>query len=115
MYKTRFNKPRQNFVVSEPELQAACNFLNKLPPSSSAQISKFWSQERLLNHISDAITPETKIGSFLKITCHLWAIIKPIGIDITNNSFAHDTKLQVWLITRPADTDPEKFIEIKTE
>lgn len=76
-----------------------------------------WSRQRLLNAIAESIEKmqSVKVGDIFEITYNVWGIIKPIGIDIAGDPFVHDKRLQIWLLIRSANTDPNKFIEIETK
>ena len=104
-------------VISESDLEAGVAYLKSLPWSATENMPEPWSRQRLLNSIADAISAQKKIkaGDILKITHGIWAVVKPIGIDVAGDPFAHDKRLQVWLLIRYAGTNPDKFIEVETE
>ena len=113
-FKTKTNP---GVVVSETDLNAAMNYLKNIPYSITKNMPEPWSRQRLLNSIIESLKQQRSVAvdDVFEIAYNIWGIVKPIGIDIAGDSFAHDHRYQIWILIRSANTDPENFIEIETE
>ena len=104
-------------VVSETDLMVAVNYLKNLPYSITKNMPEPWSRQRLLNSITESLAQQRSVTveDVFQIAYNVWGIIKPVGTDFAGDSFTHDHRYQIWILIRPASTDPKKFIKIETK
>ncbi len=104
---------RQALVISESDIDAALAHLRSLPHSATAKLPYEWGRKRLLDTIQDEIDVKNKVGDCVAIAPGVWALIKPFGVDLMmRKSERTEQRHQVWLLVRPAGTDPNKITEI---
>lgn len=96
-------------VISESDIDAALDHLRRLPYRPSTPAS--WDRQRLLLLIRECIGEEPVIGQFNQIAPGVYAVIKPMGVDLENYD-EHDDRRQVWLMTRPWVTHPSRTTEL---
>lgn len=101
----------RQILISDPDLEAAHRHLAAQPYSKAASMPECWSRQHVLNLVAGAIGDAPKPDCLYPVASGLWALVKPVGIDIVDWP-AHDSRLQVWLLVRPANTDPASLTEI---
>lgn len=96
--------------VSEPELQAALDYLAADPQSSFARDPAPWSRQRLLEFIEESLPKKPRAGECFQISFGLYGLIRYVGTDLAGGDKFDG--LQVWLLTRPGHTDLQAMVPL---
>lgn len=108
-----FAKARTAIYVSEPDIQAALDHLRALPYSRADSTPRAWDRQRLVIELQEQARKGAlgKVGEMQSIGPGVWALVRPLGVDLIG--MPDDTKgLQVWLLIRRVGTDPAALTEI---
>lgn len=102
-----FIKAKTAIYVSEPDLQAALDHLRALPYSRAEATPRAWDRQRLVVALQDEARKGKlgKVGDIHAIGPGVWAMVKPLGVDLLHMP-EHPVGLQIWLLIRPVGTDP---------
>ncbi|WP_221180268.1 hypothetical protein [Salinisphaera japonica] len=96
-------------VISETDIDAVLNHLRRLPYRTATPAS--WDRQRLLLLIRECIGKKPVIGQFNEIAPGVFAVIKPMGVDLTNYHDSHG-RYQVWLMIRSWGTDLARITDL---
>ncbi|MDO5947867.1 hypothetical protein [Burkholderia cepacia] len=96
------------FVISEPDIEAAVAHLRALPLSATASMPVEWSRKRFLDTVTATLRANPKAKGVLAVGPGIWLLVQPFGVDLAG-TFENDERRQVWILTRPYGTDPNRI------
>jgi hypothetical protein len=95
------------FVISEPDIEAAVAHLRELLYSASSSMPSQWSRKRFLDTLTATLRANPKVKGALSVAPGVWALVQPFGVDLAG-SLASDERRQVWVLLRSVGTDPAR-------
>ena len=105
------SKPKQQVVISEPDIENALNHLNSLPHTATKRMPKVWGITQVKEWLISELPKKLKVGDSFQFGTGLWGHIKPLGYEFSG--YVEDEKrLQVIISVRTVQTDLNKLIEI---
>jgi hypothetical protein len=100
------------FVISEPDIEAAVAHLRALPLATSASMPREWSRKLFLDRLSATLQANPRAKGALPIAPGVWALLQPYGIDLAGSPAINDRQLQVWVLLRSVWTDPGRVVPL---
>lgn len=97
------------FVISEPDIEAAVAHLRSLPHSATASMPVEWSRKRFLNTLTARLRANPKAKGAFAVGPGVWALVQPFGVDLAETTFETDGRQQVCILIRSCGTDPNRI------
>lgn len=74
-------KPKQQIVISEPDLENALKHLNSLPFTATKEMPKRWGIAQVKEWLITELPKKMKVGDSFEFGTGLWGHIKPLAMN----------------------------------
>lgn len=110
-----FKSKSEKLVICEADLELAISHIKKHPEAYPNKLPSGWSKKRFIDELkeelADKLPKGIRHGETIRLGFNMWGHIGSVGFDLSMYPRDYE-RLQLYISTREADTNPDKFIDL---